>query len=189
MELIEDTTTLRRAQVGEIARFMKIAKDGEGALKADYVALKRLDPFADAQSVQQIAALTNALYRAKVDCEHMSVSRWKRWGLIAHGIAMTVHCAPDKSAPTLGQQLALAGVSEARVTRLLNARGDAFFQILPRVLRLIASRNVLPDWAELGRLILSEGASDARGMRRAEAARRKIVGDYVRARLMSERTS
>ena len=175
------------AQIGAMTGFIKAGKDGEGSMKADYVALARLDPNAETLTVQQIAALTRALHRAKVECDTFTPMHWRRWGLIAHGIALAVHCAPDESTPKLGQQLERAGVSEARVTRLLNARGDALFQNLPRILRLMASRGVAPNWVEFGTLILNEGARHPFGKRIAEKTRIAIVRDYARAKLKSDR--
>jgi CRISPR system Cascade subunit CasB len=173
------------AQIGAMTGFIKAGKDGDGSMKADYVALARLDPSAQTLTVQQIAALTRALHRAKVDCDYFSPMQWRRWALIAHGIALAVHCAADESTPKLGQQLERAGVSEARVTRLLNVRGDALFQNLPRILRLMASRGVAPNWVEFGTLILNEGASNTLGKRIAERTRIAIIRDYARAKLKS----
>jgi CRISPR system Cascade subunit CasB len=70
--------------------------------------------------------------------------------------------------------LARADVSENRVTRLLTAHGDAFRQQIPRLLRLMASRGVAPNWHELGKLIL---ATD-RDEERAETLRLRIAGQY-----------
>ena len=58
-------------QAQALARFIEAGRQGEGALKADHVALKRLNPDAESLTVQQIAALTRALQRAKVDCEQL----------------------------------------------------------------------------------------------------------------------
>jgi CRISPR system Cascade subunit CasB len=183
-------TTMDRSiesQVGAITGFIKACKDSKGAAKADYVALNRLDADAVTLTVQQISALTRALQRAGIDSAHLSVERWRRWAVIAHGIALTIHCAADEKTPYLGQQLESAGVSEARVTRLLNARGDAFFQALPRVLRLMSSRGVKPNWTEFGQLILNEGARHPAGIRIAEATRLRIVDKFVKAGSKSER--
>jgi CRISPR system Cascade subunit CasB len=169
------------AQIGSIRAFLEGAKSSEGSQKGDYVALARLDPMAAALTAQQIAALTRALLRAKVECEHMTLMRWKRWAHIAQGMAVTIDCANDKTA-SLGKRLALAGISEARLMRLLNARGDAFFQTLPRIVQLMASRKVAPEWTQLGALILNEGARDAASARRVDVMRVKIVRDFARAK-------
>ncbi|SAK68128.1 CRISPR-associated protein Cse2 (CRISPR_cse2) [Caballeronia fortuita] len=188
--IARDTSRVSDFQAQTLARFIDAAKLGEGALKADYVALKRLDPDAEALTVQQIAALTRALHRAKVDCEQLSVERWKRWAVIVNGIALTGHSAPKKNAEKenapkeqarFGHQLRRADVSDARVTRLFNARGDAFFPLLQRVLRLMESRKVAPNWAELGTFVLNEGAEHPMGKRRAERLRIRFVQDHASA--------
>lgn len=61
------------------------------------------------------------------------------------------------------------------MTRLLDARGSAFFQLLRRVLRLLASKSVKPNWVQLARLVLNEGARDEKGRRIAEKTRLDIA--------------
>lgn len=172
-------------QAQALARFIEAGRQGEGALKADHVALKRLNPDAESLTVQQIAALTRALQRAKVDCEQLSVEGWKRWAVIVNGIALTGHHMPkdgeSKANVRFGFQLRRAGVSDARVTRLFNARGDAFFPLLQRALRMMQSRNVEPNWAELGTFVLNESAEHAKGKRWAEALRIRFVHDHASA--------
>ncbi len=48
------------------------------------------------------------------------------------------------------------------MTKLLTSRGDAFRQLLPRLLRLLASKEVAPNWHELGGLILSKAGMKQR---------------------------
>ncbi len=81
----------------------------------------------------------------------------------------------------LGRQLAQAGVAESRVTRLLTSRGEAFRQLLPRVLRLLASKGVQPNWFELGELVLKEDSSASNDAQRAEQLRMRIAGPYFSA--------
>jgi CRISPR system Cascade subunit CasB len=81
----------------------------------------------------------------------------------------------------LGVQLAQAGVSESRVTKLLTSRGDAFTQVLPRVLRLLASKGVAPNWRELGALVLNQSSPDRQKQADAEANRLAIAGPYFSA--------
>jgi CRISPR system Cascade subunit CasB len=99
---------------------------------------------------------------------------WERWALIAHGIALAGH----EGAGRLGAQLAQAGVAESRVTKLLTARGDAFAPLLPRLLRLLASKNVRPNWYELGQLVLKEGGTERQDIEQAEQIRLRIAGAY-----------
>ena len=81
----------------------------------------------------------------------------------------------------LGEQLAQAKVSESRVTKLLTSRGDAFTQLLPRVLRLLASKGVAPNWRELGELVLKESSNQRDDKEKAEAIRLRIAGPYFSA--------
>lgn len=141
----------------------------------DRAALARLDP--EALRPHEIAALSRALLAAGLEPETWRSETWPRWALIAHGMALAGHDAKGR----LGRQLALAGVAESRVTRLLTARGEAFRQLLPRLLRLLASKGVQPNWFELGELILREGSLDRDDASRAEQLRMRIAGPYFSA--------
>ena len=63
------------------------------------------------------------------------------------------------------------------MTKLLTTRGDAFDQLLPRILRLMASRGIAPNWNELGALILAEGRDEVK----AEELRLRIAGRFFTA--------
>ncbi|WP_404989557.1 type I-E CRISPR-associated protein Cse2/CasB [Caballeronia sp. LZ016] len=151
------------------------------ASKNDYVALKRLDPDAQTLATAQIAALMNVAARARLDCAKWTPDEWRRWAFIAYGIALAGHDRADNTRSTLGRQLHLAGVSEARVTRLLDARGAAFFELLRRMLRLMNSRNVAPSWNQLGRLVLYEGAREGKRQDIAEKMRLDIAYGFFSA--------
>lgn len=103
--------------------------------------------------------------------------------MVAHGMALAGH----DGAARLGAQLARAGVAESRVTRLLTARGDAFVQLLPRVLRLLASKGVRPNWSELGPLVLKENSPARADVQEAEDIRLRIAGSYFSAVSRSEK--
>jgi CRISPR system Cascade subunit CasB len=145
-----------------------VQKAGAG----DRAALARLDP--DALRPNDLAALARALMAAGLAPENWRPETWTRWASIAHGMAMAGHDGHE----WLGRQLARAGVSETRVTRLLTARGDAFGQLLPRVLRLLASQSVAPNWFELGELVLKQASADPADAQRAEQLRLRIAGAY-----------
>lgn len=139
-------------------------------------ALARLQP--DDLQPHELAALARALLAAGLDPQRWHVDTWPRWALIAHGMALAGHDGRGM----LGRQLADARVSESRVSRLLTARGEAFRQLLPRVLRLMASHGVAPNWRELGELVLSESSHDRAAQDRAEALRLRLAGDYFTAK-------
>ena len=136
---------------------------------SERAALARLSP--DSLQAHELAALARGLLHAGLSPERWRPEIWPRWALIAHGMALAGH-APGR----LGEQLAQAGVTESRVTKLLTSRGVAFTQLLPRVLRLLASQRVAPNWRELGELVLAEG--DAARQTDAEALRLRIAGPY-----------
>lgn len=155
--------------IGRLAGFIDRADPGTRA------ALARLDP--EAMRPHQIAALSRALIEAGFSPETLHPSTWKRWALVAHGIALAGHDGKGR----IGNQLATAGVAEARVTKLLVSRGDAFLQIVPRLLRLLASKQVKPNWYDLSKLIHKNDAKESELQEEAEALRLCIAGDYFSA--------
>jgi CRISPR system Cascade subunit CasB len=154
---------------GAMAAFIQRAGPGDRA------ALARLNP--DAMQPHQVAALARALLAAGLAPEQWHPDTWPRWALIAQGMALAGH---DRR-QALGTQLAHAGVSESRVTKLLTARGEAFVQLVPRLLRLMASQSVAPNWRELGELVLKESSTDPARLEEAEAMRLRVAGRYFSA--------
>ena len=154
-----------------LAAYIQHAGPGERA------ALARLSPD-QPRRPHEIAALARALLSAGLQPETWHPATWQRWTLIAHGMALAGH----DGAGRLGSQLAQAGVAESRVTKLLTARGDAFTQLLPRVLRLLASKNVRPNWKELGPLVLKENSTEYEDTQQAEQIRLRIAGAYFSAK-------
>lgn len=151
-----------------LARKARFRGDAAALDSGEQAALARLDP--DAPRPHQIGALARALVLAGINTDDWHAESWLRWAFIAHGMALAGH----DSSRRLGCQLAHANVSESRVTRLLTARGEAFRQQVPRMLRLMASRNTPPNWFELGPLIL---ATD-RDEEHAETLRLRIAGQF-----------
>jgi CRISPR system Cascade subunit CasB len=128
----------------------------------------------DALRPHQISALAHALLAIGMQPDQWKPETWPRWALIAHGMALAGHDGTRR----LGGQLAKAGISEPRVTKLLTSRGDAFVQGLPRILRLLASKSVQPNWRELGSLVLTQEHGDPDKRAAAEATRLAIAGAY-----------
>jgi CRISPR system Cascade subunit CasB len=163
-------TPPRRSELfGALAAHIGRAAPGERA------ALARLQP--EALKPHQLAALSRALLAAGLDPDHWHADSWPRWALIAQGMALAGHDGKQR----LGAQLAKAGVAESRVTKLLTSRGGAFTQLLPRVLRLLASKGVEPNWRELGTLVLNQSSSDRQKQADAEAIRLAIAGPFFSA--------
>lgn len=163
-----------REPFGALAAYIKRASTGDRA------ALARLKP--EALQPHQLAALARAFSAAGLAPEQWHADTWPRWALIAHGMALAGHDGKQR----LGRQLAAAGVSESRVTKLLTSRGDAFTQLLPRVLRLLASKGVAPNWRELGELVLKEGSALRSSQADAEEIRLQIAGPYFSALARAE---
>jgi CRISPR system Cascade subunit CasB len=155
--------------IGKLAGFIDRADPGTRA------ALARLDP--EAMRPHQIAALSRALIEAGLSPDTWHPNTWRRWALVAHGMALAGHDSKGR----VGSQLATAGVAEARVTKLLVSRGDAFLQIVPRLLRLLASKQVKPNWYDLSQLIHKNDAKEPALQEEAEALRLRIAGDYFSA--------
>ena len=166
-----------REPFGALAAYIQRASSGERA------ALARLQP--ESLQPHQLAALARALLAAGLSPEQWHADTWPRWALIAHGMALAGH---DRK-QALGDQLARAKVSESRVTKLLTSRGDAFTQLLPRVLRLLASKGVAPNWRELGELVLIESSAQRHHQAKAEEIRLHIAGRYFSAMARAESKS
>jgi CRISPR system Cascade subunit CasB len=160
---------IRLAQI--IAAPPRFTNDPSALDNGERAALARLDP--EAMRAHQVAALARALLAAGIDPAEWRGGTWQRWALIAHGMALAGHDADH----SLGAQLCEAGVSESRVTKLLTSRDVAFRQIIPRILRLLASRSVKPNWQELGALILNEGRDETK----TEQVRLTIASRYFSA--------
>ncbi len=155
--------------IGKLAGIIEHADPGTRA------ALARLDP--DAMRPHQIAALARALIQAGLSPDNTwHPSTWRHWALVAHGMALSGHDGKGR----LGAQFANAGVAEARVTKLLVSREDAFLQIVPRMLRLLASKQVKPNWYTLSELIHKNDAQ-GQAQEEVEALRLRIAGDYFSA--------
>lgn len=150
-----------------LAAYIRHASPGESA------ALARLAPDQPLRP-HEIAALSRALLSAGLQPEAWRPATWQRWALVAHGMALAGHDGTGR----LGTQFARAGVAESRVTKLLTARGDAFIQLLPRILRLLASKNVRPNWHDLGPLVLKESSTENDDIERSEEIRLRIAGAY-----------
>ena len=154
--------------IGKLAGFIDRADPGTRA------ALARLDP--NALRPHQVAALSRALIEAGLSPDTWQPATWKRWAMIAHGMALTGH-----GKGSLGKQLAEAGVSEPRVTKLLVSRDEAFLQIVPRLLRLLTSKQVQPNWYTLSELIRHNDTENATEQEKVESLRLRIAGDYFSA--------
>lgn len=162
-----------RAQLGRLARIIARSQQFRGDTAAlgrgERSALQRLNPEAPLQ--RHFGPLVHALMLAEVSMDRFGNDRWTRWALIAQGMAFGGHDGRTR----LGSQLAAARVTELRITRFLNARNSAFRQQVSLLMRLMASREVSPNWVELGVLVLTTDEG------KAEEQRLRIAQDYYKA--------
>ena len=79
----------------------------------------------------------------------------RNWGLLLMGMA---HCAGlhDYDVP-LGKALALAGWSELRFTRLMEADDETLPKLLRRMAQYLASKDQAANWADVAYLLFSNG--------------------------------
>jgi CRISPR system Cascade subunit CasB len=155
--------------IGQAARF---PGDPYGLGKGEKAALRRMKP--EAMRPHQIAALSRAMVQAELDAANWEPETWRRWALIAHGMALSEHNGKGALGGQLFRALGNKDAAQGRVTKLLTARGDAFRQLIPPLLRLLASKDVALNWNELGALILNEGKNE----KEAEKIRLRIARYY-----------
>ena len=86
---------------------------------------------------------------------------------------------PPFGARSLGRALADAGVTEARVLRLLRAQDDALLDAARTVAHQLAAQGSEFDWSDMVELLSSDSAPHA------EAVRRRIAYDYYRQEQVS----
>lgn len=98
----------------------------------------------------------------------------ERWATVAQAIALTD--VPDAGREAAGATLARVGFSEARLSRLLSARGGAFRNQVTLLARFVRGRGSPVDWSDLGELVLVEERFESR----ADALRLRLARDFYR---------
>lgn len=164
--------------IGPLAHYIRQAGPAERA------ALARMTGAGPA-SANQLAALSRALFHARLRPALWRPETWRLWAAVANGIAIAGH---DGSRP-LGSQMAAADVSESRVTRLLSSSGLVFRNHLRPFLRLMAGRSTMPNWFELAPLVLRglrDPVSDD-DVNHLQKLRLKIASSYFAARATTPR--
>jgi len=160
----------------------KIIASISGKLGADHyptgerAALKRMDP--DHPSPGAYAAAVRLLLTADADAEFKNDARLKRWTLLIH--AMALMSGPDRAPHGWAEHHAAGGVmfdsgySEARLRRLLEARGKTFDDLLSRMARFLAAKQATVNWGDLAPLVLDPEDSE-----RAEQARLNLMRQFL----------
>ncbi len=136
--------------------------------RGDLAALRRMDP-----DCPDAPAFFRILVR---HCPDAGPAFARRCARLARMLALR----PEALKPgSLGEAMAEHGISEARVQRLLAARGEALATQIALVARRLAGERALP-YRELGRLLLARD-DDGDEAAAAEAVRLRIARDYFRA--------
>lgn len=108
----------------------------------------------------------------------------RRWMAILQGLATLRDLHDPKK--RLGSALASAGVSEARLTRLLNAHGDALLAQIRPLAHQLRSQAQRADWSEIADLVLGDQRHQADANDHDEKARQRIASGYYRQQYRDE---
>ena len=170
---------------GEVAVEFAGRIGSAGFPRGDLAELRRMNP--DSPDV-------SAFWRMMAEQDLLGSPPFEsRWALVLHGIAlMTPTSAQGGGTRTahdglnpVGRALYLGGdpqrpsalCSEARLNRLLTARGPMLRALLARMFRMLGSEGVSFDWREMTQFILNADQDE----RRAEQGRRRIARAYYQA--------
>lgn len=136
----------------------------------DLAMLRRLDP-----DMPEGGAFFRVLAGATLG-RPPAIDSLPRWALAAWAFAH----GPERLElrGSLGRALAEAKVSEARVNRLLAARGGAFRYQMQRMVRILTHAGQRLPVLDVGLLVLMDGRDE----KAAEQQRRRIARDYWYAR-------
>ncbi len=111
--------------------------------------------------------------------ERSNLQQEDLWVVILSGMARTPSLHNPGS--PLGKSLAEAGVSELRLLRLLQARGDSLFKQVATLAGLLASKGQSFNWVELARLVLHQDSPDWTYRDDARKLRRKVARNYYQS--------
>ena len=168
--------------VARIARLFR-RPGGQGPLPTRITApLRRMAPERWSERLPEVLPV---LVRAGLPVEGLSPDETRRWALLVHVVAVL---AGTEGAPAhadgrrAGAALHAAGLSEARLARLLSARGSSLLEQVARLARLLAARGAAPlDLRPFARLVIADGSCEPDAARRIEDARLDIARSYYAA--------
>lgn len=125
----------------------------------------------------RLAELLPVLLRAGIAPERLDQGTIGRWAVLVHLVAVLSGTTHDRAHGTrrTGAALHEAGLSEARLSKLLTAQGDGLRDQIGRLARLLRAKGAMPlDLEPLATLILADGIDSPA----AEAARLAIARSY-----------
>lgn len=106
------------------------------------------------------------------DLEPLLRSSWperdeqeRRWAAILAGLAEVAGAGLHRPGRRLGEAAATAKIHEDRFIRLLRAHGDALLSLVRPLAHQLAARGEPVDWADVARLVLSDGTTDQERVR------------------------
>ena len=178
-------TTKPRTSWGEVASRLAFLISRTDFPRGDLAALRRMRQGPEPPAFWRLAAQHDLLGKPTLE---------RKWALIMHGIALMTPTGGGRSAHNPGVSVGAAlflgsdakrssaFYSEARLNRLLTARGEMLDTLLGRMFRMLASDNASFDWREMAYFILNDGFDD----HRAESARRHIARQYYRTQRRSQ---
>lgn len=162
-------TTSVESLVGRLAGFIS---HGGGALgTGDVAVLRRMDPrHLDAPFFKLAGLVLDEQLPGEVRAREAAETRW---AAIIVGLAHLGEL--HRPAARLGTELADAGLSELRFSRLLRADANRLVDELPALARFLRAKSVAVNWGIAAKLILSAGQSSE------ERERRNLARDYFAA--------
>jgi hypothetical protein len=105
----------------------------------------------------------------------------RRWFAVLHCLAIVEGRHDPRGTGAPGRVLAELRFKEARLRALVEADIDTLFDLMPRIARLLAAKARALDWGPFAALLLHAGCAVPVREQYADAARRRLVAEYVRA--------
>lgn len=136
----------------------------DGAI-GDRAALRRLSfESPDAPAFWRI--VVSDLQPVLSETRHFREEQERRWAAILGGLAEVVGAGLHVPRRRLGEAAADAQLHEMRFLKLLRAHGDALLALVRPLAHQLVSRGVPVDWADVARLVLSDGCPHEDRVRR-----------------------
>ncbi len=170
----ESSATERPNLATAVGRAAQMIHPDDGSLpNGDRAALRRVNP--EAPVTPALWKVLHGLNIPEPDPQYgtsdAATARYERnWGLLLMGMA---HCAGlhDYEVP-LGKALALAGWSELRFTRIMEADAETLPALMRRMAQYLASKDQAANWADVAYLLFTRGTDNA------ESTRLRIARNY-----------
>ena len=172
-------TEIPTAYISAVAEEFERPVHHRGALPTNIRAsMRRVSP--ERWSLR-MAELLPVLVRSGIRVDALDPDAAARWAVLVHLVAVLSGTSNERAHADrrrTGAVLLEAGYSEARLSRLLSARGAALRIQVGRLARFLRTRGGLPlDLRPLAELVLNEGHNEAK----AEEARLTIARGYYDA--------